>query len=143
MCQFRKAGCSHVCLPQQEGFVCQCPPHMVLGKDGKKCTGRGHFMCACAVVCMLRTYVLHMQRLCASDVEPFLLVSTNTELLLAPYQPGGSLSWKTLQALPFTGTDIQSIQYDPHFGEVFVLDVHAVTALHLGDWTQVCVLLKL
>lgn len=77
----------------------------------------------------------------ASDVKPFLLVSTKTDLLLAPYQPGASVSWDTLQALPFTGKDIQFIQYDPHFGEVFVLDngTQTLTALSIGDWTQVCV----
>ena len=137
---------------RQAAVMCACRSRRDLCASAHHtwCWGRmgrsvqvGHFMCACAVVCMLPTYVLHMQRLCASDVEPFLLVSTKTELLLAPYQPGGSLSWETLQALPFTGTDIQSIQYDPHFNKVFVLDAHAVTALHLGDWTQVCVLLKL
>ena len=144
MCQFGKAGCSHVCLPLQEGIVCQCPPHMTLAEDGKSCIGRQCDLLAA----LLHVFNAHTTHCSPSDVTlPFILVSTRTELLLAPYQasPSASLPLDMLQTVPFTGQDIQFIQYDPWHEEVYVLDqgTQALTALHIGDWQQVCILPRL
>ena len=80
----------------------------------------------------------------SADVTlPFILVSTRTGLLLGSYQVSAtaSLSRDMLQAVPFTGKDIQFIQYDPYFKEVFVLDAgtRELTAVKIGDWQQVCI----
>lgn len=63
---------------------------------------------------------------------------------MAPYQVSSSASLQRdmLQTLPFTGQDIQFIQYDPDHREVYVLDggTQTLTTLHIGDWRQVCIL---
>ena len=30
-------GCSHICLPNHNGFTCTCPTGLLLKEDGKTC----------------------------------------------------------------------------------------------------------
>ena len=70
-----------------------------------------------------------------------MFVATKTSVLLGPYDDGErEISHDNLQMVPYSGEDIQFIQYDPVNQELFIAD-HGkgwVIALDLTTWTQVC-----
>jgi hypothetical protein len=106
--------CSHICVAVNNGYECRCPIGSKLDGTGREC----------------KDYM---------NSGEFVFVASKTSIFVGHYDPmEGRLSREDLQMLPFTGSNIQFIQYDPVRKELYVADkgTASISGINLSDWSQ-------